>query len=538
MSKTPSIDIRPDHWEIVRAILEKHVPQYEVWAFGSRAKWTAKEFSDLDLAIITEKPLPVKVNAELSEAFEESDLPYKVDVVDWAVTGEGFKRIISQQKVLAHHIEPNMLEGWATMSLSEAGVSLIDCDHKTPPTEDDGFPYVAIPQIKNGRIDIYSARKISAKNFNEWTKKASPQPYDVVLSRRCNPGETAYVAPGTQFALGQNLVLLRANKDLTFPPYLRWLARSSMWWQQVEKYINVGAVFNSLKCADIPKFQLPFPPYIEQRAIAHILGTLDDKIECNRRMNETLEAMARAIFKDWFVDFSPTRAKMEGRQPEGLSPEVAALFPDRLDDEGKPEGWEIKALDEIAEFLNGLALQKYPQANIDASLPVIKIAELRAGNISSNSDRAAVSIESKYIVEAGDILFSWSGSLLLDVWTGSNGALNQHLFKVTSRFYPVWFHFYWIFVHMPTFQAIAKTKATTMGHIQRHHLAEALVYVPTSDLISVGDEIIGAFFAKIVQNRIYSQALATLRDTLLPKLVSGELRVKDAEKFVAEALDA
>ncbi len=194
---------------------------------------------------------------------------------------------------------------WERPSLREAGVTLIDCDHRTPPAADSGYPYVAIPQLKEGRIVLNDVRRISAEHFTEWTRKAKPQHHDVILSRRCNPGETAYVPAGLECALGQNLVLLRANGKKLFPPFLRWLVRGTDWWEQVGTFINVGAVFDSLKCADIPNFRMPLPPLAEQKAIAAVLGALDDKIELNRRMNATLEAMARALFQSWFIDFDP-----------------------------------------------------------------------------------------------------------------------------------------------------------------------------------------------------------------------------------------
>src|ERR687891_2279159 len=178
---------------------------------------------------------------------------------------------------------------WELLTLEEAGVKLLDCVHKTPPAASDGLPYVAIPQIRDGEIDISDARMISRKHFEEWTRKADPRPFDIVLSRRCNPGETAYVRTGMKFALGQNLVLLRADNRRVRKQFLRWLVRSRYWWDEVEKFLNVGAVFDSLRCADIPKFRLPIPPLDHQDAIASVLGALDDKIELNRRMNETLE---------------------------------------------------------------------------------------------------------------------------------------------------------------------------------------------------------------------------------------------------------
>jgi len=249
---------------------------------------------------------------------------------------------------------------WAKLSLREAKVTLIDCDHRTPPASESGYPYVAIPQLRNGRIDLSNVRRITREHFDEWTQKAKPSANDVVLSRRCNPGETAFVPPDLEFALGQNLVLLRADGTTVYPPFLRWLVRGPEWWEQIGKFLNAGAVFDSLKCADVPKFELRIPPMEEQRAIAHILGTLDDKIELNQRMNETLEAMARALFESWFMDFDPVRSKAEGRDP-GLPQPIADLFPDRFEDSelGEiPKGWRVAPLPEVIDVNPTRALRK------------------------------------------------------------------------------------------------------------------------------------------------------------------------------------
>jgi type I restriction enzyme S subunit len=288
---------------------------------------------------------------------------------------------------------------------------------------------------------------------------------------------------------------------------------------------------------DLLAIRIPVPPPAEQRAIAHILGTLDDKIELNRRMGETLEAMARALFKAWFVDFEPVRAKMEGRWQRGQSlPGLPAhlydLFPDRLVDSelGEiPEGWRVKSLDEIARFVNGLALQKYPPMD-GCSLPAIKIAQLRAGH-TNGADEASADLDPDYVVQDGDILFSWSGSLECVLWAGGPGALNQHLFKVTSAQYPRWLCYFGIHAHLGDFRHIAAGKATTMGHIQRHHLSEAKLAVPSSPLLAAIDALLSPLFESLWMRKVESRTLAALRDALLPKLISGELRVKDAEGF-------
>ncbi|MFO1436877.1 MAG: restriction endonuclease subunit S [Verrucomicrobiaceae bacterium] len=381
--------------------------------------------------------------------------------------------------------------------------------------------YIAIPQLKEGRIDLSEVRRISRDHFVEWTRKAKPQHHDVILSRRCNPGETAYVREGLECALGQNLVLLRSDGSKIYPPFLRWLVRGRQWWEQVRAFINVGAVFESLKCADIPNFKLSLPPLAEQKAIAGVLVGLDEKIELNRRMNATLEAMSRTLFQSWFVDFDLCK----GTDPL-TAPEFRKLYPPELletADGSIPKGWKTRSLDEMAVYLNGLALQKYP-ANDGPTLPVIKIAQLRKGS-TEGADKCSAAIPPDYIIQDGDVLFSWSGSLEVELWCGGTGALNQHLFKVTSQEFPKWFYFLWTRHHLETFRRIAASKATTMGHIQRRHLTEAKVLVPPRELIQAMGGIMKPLIDKIIANRVQSRTLAELRDTLLPKLLSGEIRV-------------
>ena len=256
-----------------------------------------------------------------------------------------------------------------------------------------------------------------------------------------------------------------------------------------------------------------------QRRIASILGSLDDKIELNRRMDRTLERMAQALFKSWFIDFDPVRAKAEGDPTAGgLPAHLAALLPDRLVDSelGEiPEGWEVKALDEIAHYLNGLACQKHPPVEGRKSLPVIKIRELRQG-ITTNSDRATAGVARKYIVEDGDILFSWSGSLLVTIWCNGRGVLNQHVFKVTSGMYPKWYFYHATKHHLEEFQRIAADKATTMGHIKRHHLTDAKLAVPPDDLLSAATEVLGTAIDRRINALRQARTLSLLRDTLLP----------------------
>jgi len=399
----------------------------------------------------------------------------------------------------------------------------------------EGVPVVPTEAIRDRKIDHSVLPRILEEKANQLSRHRL-RAGDILFARRGvqATGHSAFVREHEEgFLCGTGAIRLRLlpqneKVDATFLSHV-FASQASIDWF---KFHAIGATMPNLNEGIIRSFRFACPPLTEQRAIASILGALDDKIELNRRMNETLEAMARAIFQDWFVAFGPTRAKMEGR-PHYLAPDLWALFPDRLDAEGKPEGWREVPLDQIADFLNGLALQKYPGTG-DDDLPVIKIAELRAGS-ASGSDRASRAIPPQYVVEDGDILFSWSGSLLQRVWTGGRGALNQHLFKVTSREWPKWLHYLWVDHHLPQFQAIAASKATTMGHIQRHHLSEAMTVIGSREIMKAADELIAPLFQRSFANSLESRTLAATRDLLLPRLMSGELRVHDAERLMETA---
>jgi len=447
---------------------------------------------------------------------------------------------------------------WSVVKLRDAGVRLIDCDHKTPKAEEKGFPYIGIPQLKQGRVVLDGARLISEEDFHLWRRKAKPLPNDVILSRRCNPGETAFVPNNLEIALGQNLVLLRSDGSKLYPPFLRWVVQGPNWWNQISKFINVGAVFDSLKCANIPNFEITLPPMANQRQISKILGALDDKIEINRQTNQTLEQIAQTLFKSWFVDFEPVKAKMAAKQAgasaeqikhaalcaiSGKTPEqlaqldpqtlqqlktTAALFPDALVDSelGEiPDGWEIKGLDKIANYLNGLALQKFRPKDEANFLPVLKIAQLKAG-VAAGDEKASPDIKPEYIVENGDVVFSWSGSLVVDVWCGGKVALNQHLFKVTSDNFPKWFFYYFTKHHLDDFQRIAAAKAVTMGHIKREHLSTALCAFNKA-IIENCDAYLSALLDQQIALRLQNTNLAEIRDNLLPKLLSGEINLSN-----------
>lgn len=301
---------------------------------------------------------------------------------------------------------------------------------------------------------------------------------------------------------------------------------------------NSGSAQPSLNRNYIYGMPLRIPNRVEQERIAETLQGFDDRIDLLRQTNTTLESIAQVLFKSWFIDFDPVRAKVAGREPEGMDAETAALFPDSFEDSALgqiPKGWEVRSLDSVASYLNGLALQKYPPESDEEYLPVIKIAQLRAGH-TNGSDRASARLKPEYVTRDGDVLFSWSGSLEVEFWCGGNGALNQHLFKVTSDEAPKWFYYLATKHFLPKFREIAAHKATTMGHIQRGHLKEAQLAMPGSKVLQALSSLLEPVLERRISGALQARELAAARDALLPRLISGKLRLPEAEARLNEAL--
>jgi type I restriction enzyme S subunit len=248
----------------------------------------------------------------------------------------------------------------------------------------------------------------------------------------------------------------------------------------------------------IMKYGVPDFTYEEQEKISGILEVLDRKIRINTEINDNLLQQAQSIFTQEFLALDSI-----------------------------PDGWQESSLLGIADYLNGLAMQKYRPKEDEQGLPVLKIKELRQGSCDSNSELCSPSIKPEYIVHDGDVIFSWSGSLLVDLWCGGTCGLNQHLFKVTSSTYDKWFYYAWTNHHLQKFAAIAADMATTMGHIKREELAKAEVLIPSqSDYDRIGG-LLAPLYNLVIANRIENRKLASLRDELLPQLMSGQLDVSE-----------
>ena len=279
-----------------------------------------------------------------------------------------------------------------------------------------------------------------------------------------------------------DVICIRANGVQCLPKYLYYALCT-------DNFIDLFSA--SSKGTKMPRgdknalldYEIPDRTIDEQQHIVGVLGTLDDKIENNLKIISKLEVIMQHLFDEFLVNSSD---------------------------------WHTENLTTIAEYTNGLAMQKYRPKG-EEYLPVIKIKELSQGYVDNNTEQADTGIDRKFIVDDGDIVFSWSGTLMVKIWCGGKGGLNQHLFKVTSKNYPKWFIYLWTKYHLTKFQNIAQGKAVTMGHIKREDLAKSSVKIPSQDILNEYDKQFALLFERIIELSIENRKLNELKQLYLQK---------------------
>lgn len=292
-----------------------------------------------------------------------------------------------------------------------------------------------------------------------------------------------------------SIIVDTANYDIDFVYYSMLILG-----KELNFHSKTSTAVPIVNKSSFSSYEIDCPTLDEQKRVAGILTAIDSKIEANGRINDNLLQQAQTIFTQEFLNV-----------------------------EEIPDGWKESSLLGIADYLNGLAMQKFRPKDDEQGLPVLKIKELRQGACDASSELCSPSIKPEYIVHDGDVIFSWSGSLLVDLWCGGTCGLNQHLFKVTSDTYDKWFYYAWTNHHLQKFVAIAADMATTMGHIKREELSKAAVLIPSkSDYDRIGG-LLSPLYDLVIANRIENRKLAALRDELLPQLMSGQLDVSEVD---------
>lgn len=376
-------------------------------------------------------------------------------------------------------------------------------------------------------INFYKAQDLLSRYPSDTDTKISIECHDALKRSKIRKNDILVSIAGTigrvsiwnsrsEANCNQAIAIIRCKPDVK-ALFSYYALTSGDVQDQIKKMTKTTAQPN-LNLQELGSILIPQPSSIEQKSIVSILSSLDDKIEHNNKINKNLEELAQTLYKRWFVDFEFPNEDGEPYKSSGgkmVDSELGLI----------PKGWEISNLLDIADYLNGLAVKKFAANDDELSLPVLKIKELGIGNVTAESDRCNLSVPEKYIIKKGDLIFSWSGTLLVDFWTGSKSVLNQHLFKVSSTKYPRWFYYFWTKYHLGKFQNIAKSMATTMGHIKREDLSKSQVFIPIKDLLEQGSSIFEPIIDQILKLRIQNNKLMKVRDEVLPKLMNGEIEV-------------
>ena len=503
---TERLDLPRRYREQIEALLREHVPGVEVWAYGSRVNGRSHEGSDLDLVL--RGPDLQQIDSgqlmDLTEALEESNIPIIVQTHDWARLPERFHREIEREYVVL--VEK---KGWKTVTLGEFA----------PFTYGKGLPVGK--RNPSGVIPVFGSNGIVGYHDSPLTDGPT-----IIIGRKGTVGAVHYSPipcwpiDTTFFITGNDSALIR----------FKYYALSMLGLERM----NSDSAVPGLNRSDAHARTLLLPEESEQRAIAHILGTLDDKIELNRRMNETLEEMARALFKSWFVDFEPVRAKMEG-QDTGLPPDVADLFPERLVESelGEiPEGWEVGVLDDAIELLNGGTPRTSVASYWNGDIPwytakdAPSLSDIFAVDTERTITQAGVENSSTKILPAGTTIITARGTVGSLACLGIPMAMNQTCYGIQGAQGYSDFFTYWT-IRKAVDELQSRTHGTIFDTITRQTFKIVDMVLPPVNVSEAFECTVNPIMKRILNNLHESQTLTVQRDTLLPKLVSGELQVRE-----------
>ena len=523
---TRPIDISPDHLKMVSDILNKHLPpDTRVWVFGSRAKWETTDASDLDLAVEGPRPVDHGTMTELDVAFDDSDLPYTVDVVDLKTVSDSFKKIINTQKVPLLFVNQNdnlrtqssettlIPKGWINAIFSD----VVDINPKRNLRKGATVKFVSMENLKPF---VRTASNYTIKNYSGGSKFQNGDTLFARITPSLENGKTAYVdfLDEDEVGAGSTEFIILTPKDKRLDPLFVYYLSRTTWVRDIAIKSMTGTSGRQLVEDDIfKKINVAMPSVLEQKTIVKILSDLDSKIELNYQMNKILEEMVRALFKSWFVDFDPVRAKTDGRWRSGesllgLPAHIYNLFPDRLvnSELGEmPRGWATGTYSDLVCVETGKKLERSKYV-INGKFPVM----------GANGELGKTN---KFLFDDDLIITGRVGTLGVvkmvhgKLWLSDNVLIS----KPKSRNY-----FYYAYYVLKSFDLSSLNRGSSQPLLTQTDLKNCNCFIPSIKLLIEFENIVSSLFAKVHTNTIQNNILEYTRDTLLPKLMSGKIRIQ------------
>ena len=528
----PQIDLNPNDWAEVSRILKAHVPEYDVWAFGSRAKWTAKAYSDLDLAVIADRPLGIETLAGLKSDFEESSLPIKVDVVDWSAISDSFRKIIESHKVVVSR---------ATTGRKKWEVKrLIDCTRDgnlsygvvQPGAHDEnGVPLIRVNNFKDGHLQLDDVMRVSPAVEAQY-KRTRLEGGEVLLTLVGSTGQTA-IAPKALagWNIARAVAVIRPKPEIG-AEWINICLQSKSVQQFLDERANT-TVQKTLNLSDVKQIPILLPPTEIKQAIESIATAIASKIELNRRMNATLEAMARALFQSWFVNFDPVRAKLDGRQPTGLDPATAALFPATFQDSPLgpiPHGWTVGKIKDCCTHIQNGGTPRRNESRFwnDGDIPWLTSGEVRQPIVTTPqnfiTEAGLAESSAKWIPPLSTVIALYGATAGQVSLVSSRLTTNQAVCGLVPKKHFAFFNYLWM--RAATGELENKAVGSAQQNISKGIVEETQVVLAPLPLVEKFADSVGLLFDHWISNLHQSRTLAALRDALLPKLLSGELSVR------------
>ncbi|WP_179957677.1 restriction endonuclease subunit S [Exilibacterium tricleocarpae] len=447
--------------------------------------------------------------------------------------------------------------------ISDLLETIIDYRGKTPPKSPEGIPTLTAANVKNGRIDLSKVSYVSKETYERWTTRGFPKARDVMITTEAPVGEVAPFPGDQTYLMTRRVIAMRGKEGILHNDFLLYVLLSSKFKNRLLEKARGSTVPRVLK-TDITELEIPVPDFEIQKKISRVFASIDEKIELNRQTNQTLETIAQAIFKSWFVDFEPVKAKMAALETGGTTEEAelaamcaisgkdqatlarlqkkdpeayqkltetAGLFPSVMQDSelGEiPKGWQNRALYDTAEYVNGAVFKAQDFSAYNNGFPIIKIAELKQG-VSAGTKFTEKKVPDKYFLKNDDVLYSWSGSpetsLEVFKWFGGNGWLNQHIFKLNFESNEQKYFTYFLLRQIkPLLIATAKQKQTTgLGHVTVADMKRIKQPYPNKELLICFAEKVGSIYEMCSVSDKEISNLAKIREALLPKLLSEEI---------------
>ena len=539
--------LRPEHRRTLEALLREHLPDVEVWAYGDRVNGRSQDHDGIDLALRGPglKEIPASRLTDFEDAVRESTIPFLVEARDWALLPERFQREIEREYVVLVGTDGLRSSGsqWAVATIEDISEKVamgpFGSSIKVETFVPNGIPIISGQHLRGSRVDDTPGFNFITPEHAERLANANVFRGDIVFTHRGNIGQSAYVPKNSKYSryvVSQSQFYLRCDHSKALPEFVTLFFKSPEGQHKLlANTSQVGVPSIAKPVSYLRTIEIPLPPLPEQRAIAHILGTLDDKIESNRRMNATLEAMARAIFKDWFVDFGPTRAKMEGRSPY-LPTDLWNLFPEALDDEGKPIGWTISEIGREVQAVGGGTPSTKETSYWDGGehhWATPKDLSKLTSPVLLATDRkitdAGVTKISSGLLPTGTVLLSSRAPIGYLAITEVPTAVNQGFIAMVCRKgLPNTFVLFWCKENLDYIKGISG--GSTFAEISKGVFRSIPIILPSEKILAAYHRLIHPLFVRIASTVKEVETLARSRDRLLPKLVSGEIRVRDAEK--------